>query len=386
MIPLSKPYLTDVEIETIMNVMKSDRLSMGEYTNLFERKIASVANVNYAVAVNSGTSALHLILRALGVEEFDFMLVPSFTFVASANVALFERAIPVFVDIDERTYNMDPDALEKLLRDIERGCVHIGNNRVDIKKVRFLMTVDVFGQPVNYDRVLSIAHDWNLKVIEDSCEALGSEYRARPCGSFGEAGAFAFYPNKQITTGEGGIIVTNNKELAMLCKSMRNQGRGEEEDWLNHVRLGFNYRIDELSAALGYAQLTHLEEILEKRNNVALSYNQLLSRYNWVQIPHIEDYTTKIGWFVYVVKLDEKINRGRIMDYMNKRGIQVRNYFTPIHLQPFYRKLFGFSEGMLPVTERVSKSTLALPFYTTLTLQEQETVIEILKEAVERVG
>ncbi len=386
MIQLSKPYITQIEIETVLEVLKSDRLSMGKYTELFEKEIAQLAGTKFSVAVNSGTSALHLILKALGIQQGDYMIVPSFTFVASANVALFEKAIPIFVDIDPKTYNVDPAALEILLNKIEQGRVHINGQRVRIDRVRFFMPVDVFGQPADYDRIEPIVKKYDLKMIEDSCEALGSEYKDKPCGSFGKAGAFAFYPNKQITTGEGGIIVTNDEEIARLCKSMRNQGRGEDEDWLNHVRLGYNYRIDELSAALGYAQLKHLKEILHKRDEVARRYYQLLSELSWVEPPFLADYTTKIGWFVYVIKLDEKINRDRVIDYMSSRGVQTRNYFAPVHLQPFYKKLFGYTEGMLPVTERVSKSTLAIPFYTDMTLQEQKTVVEVLKQAVERVG
>ncbi len=386
MIQLSKPYITQTEIEAVLEVLNSDRLSMGKYTELFEKEIAQLAKTRFSVAVSSGTAALHLILKALGVEEGDYMIVPSFTFVASANVALFEKAIPIFVDIDPKTFNLDPVALEDLLLRTEKGKVYINGQRVRIERVRFLMPVDVFGQPVDYDAIMPIADRWKLKVIEDSCEALGSYYKDRPCGSFGEAGAFAFYPNKQITTGEGGIIVTDNEGIAKLCKSMRNQGRGDEENWLNHVRLGYNYRIDELSAALGYAQLMHLEEILHKRNEVAKRYSQMLGGLNWVQTPCIAEYTTKIGWFVYVVKLDEKINRDRVIDYMCSHQVQARNYFAPVHLQPFYKQLFGYREGILPVTEKISKSTLAIPFYTTMTLEEQQVVVERLKEAVERVG
>lgn len=386
MITLSKPYITQTEIDKIIDVLNSDRLSMGKYTELFEKEIAKITGVRYSVSVNSGTSALHLIIKALGIEKADYMIVPSFTFIASANVALFEKAVPIFVDIDPRTYNVDPNALEDLLKKIEQGRIHINGQRVKIDKVRFFMPVDVFGQPVDYDAIQPIIEKWKLKMIEDSCEALGSEYKGKPCGSFGEAGAFAFYPNKQITTGEGGIIVTNNEEIAKLCRSMRNQGRGEDEAWLNHVRLGYNYRIDELSAALGYAQLTHLQEILYKRDEAAKRYSQMLNKYDWVEPPYIADYTTKIGWFVYVVKLDEKINRDRVIDYMSSHGVQVRNYFAPVHLQPLYKELFGYTEGMLPVTEKISKSTLAIPFYTTITLQEQQIVIETLRQAVERVG
>ncbi|MGJ8453881.1 DegT/DnrJ/EryC1/StrS family aminotransferase [Pseudothermotoga sp. U03pept] len=386
MIQLSKPYITPTEIEAVLEVLNSDRLSMGKYTELFEREIARLAQARFAVAVSSGTAALHLILKALGVEQGDYMIVPSFTFVASANVALFEKAIPIFVDIDPGTFNVDPAALEDLLLRTEKGKVYINGQRVRIERVRFLMPVDVFGQPVDYDAITPIADRWKLKVIEDSCEALGSHYKGKPCGSFGEAGAFAFYPNKQITTGEGGIIVTNNEEIAKLCRSMRNQGRGEDNAWLCHLRLGYNYRIDELSAALGYAQLTHLEEILYKRNEVALRYSRLLAQYDWVKPPYIADYTTQVGWFVYVVKLDEKINRDKVIEYMCSHQVQARNYFAPVHLQPFYTQLFGYKEGILPVTEKISKSTLAIPFYTTMTLQEQQIVVETLKEAVERVG
>ncbi len=386
MITLSKPYITQKEIDTVIDALKSDRLSMGKYTELFEKEISKIAGTKHAVAVNSGTSALHLIIKALGIEQEDYMIVPSFTFVASANVALFEKAIPIFVDIDPKTYNVDPEALEELLKRIEQGRIYINGQRVKIDKVRFFMPVDVFGQPVDYDALQPIVDRWKLTVIEDSCEALGSEYKQKPCGSFGKAGAFAFYPNKQITTGEGGIIVTNEEGIAQMCKSMRNQGRGEDEAWLNHVRLGYNYRIDELSAALGYAQLTHLEEILFKRDEAAKRYSKMLSKYDWVEPPYVADYATKIGWFVYVVKLDEKINRERVIEYMSSHGVQVRNYFAPVHLQPFYREAFGYTEGVLPVTEKISKNTLAIPFYTTITVQEQQIVVDTLKEAVERVG
>jgi len=223
-----------------------------------------------------------------------------------------------------------------------------------------------------------------LKVIEDSCEALGSSYKGKNCGSFGSAGAFAFYPNKQMTTGEGGVVVTDDEEIYQLCRSMRNQGRGVAENWLEHVRLGYNFRMDELNAALGIEQVKKLDHFIVKRNAVAERYAKLFSGVSGVRTPVVETYTTRISWFVYVVMLDEGIDRDGIIGYLQERGIQSRNYFAPIHLQPFYKERFGYREGMLPITENVTKRTLAIPFYNNLTVEDQEYVVHTLKEGIER--
>ena len=384
MIPLSRPFIEKDDIDTVLSVLKSDRLSMGKFTEEFEKAVASYVGTKYAVAVSSGTAALHLILKSLDLPG-KYMLVPSFTFVASANVALFEGKIPVFVDIDERTFNVSPEALEDTLIRIEKGRYEIGGEKIKINDVCCFMAVDIFGHPLDWDGILGVLGKYGIPVIEDSCEALGSEYKGKKVGTFGEAGAFAFYPNKQITTGEGGIIVTNREDVYKLSRSMRNQGRGEGGEWLLHVRLGYNYRIDEMSAALGYSQMRKIERITEMRSRVAERYGKLLEGIEGVRAPIVEDYVTKMSWFVYVVLLDEEIDRDRVMDYMNERGVQVRNYFQPVHLQPFYREM-GHSEGELPVTENVSKRTLALPFYTSLSEEDQKTVVETLKEAMERVG
>ena len=386
MIPLSKPDINEEDVKVVVEVLKSGRLSMGPYTERFEKAISEYVNAKHGVAVSSGTAGLHLVLKAMGVERGDYMIVPSFTFVASANVALYEGVIPLFVDVEEETLNVSKDSLEDLLIRIKKGKVKILDEVVDPNKVKYFMGVDIFGHPLDWDEILEVTNEWGLEVLEDSCEALGAEYKGKRVGKFGLAGVFAFYPNKQITTGEGGVVVTDDESIAKLVRSMRNQGRGEENEWLLHVRLGYNYRIDEMSAALGYSQMLRIDEILEKRKKVAENYNELLKDYEWVKTPSVKEYVTRMSWFVYVIRLSPDVNRDKVMRYMEEKGVQVRNYFQPLHLQPFYRRTFGYDEGMLPITEEESKKTLALPFYNDLSLDEQKVVVETLREAVERVG
>ncbi len=384
MIPLSGPFIEKDDVDRVLAVLKSRRLSIGPFVEEFEKKVADYTKLRYAVAVNSGTSALHLILRSLDLPG-KFMLVPSFTFIASANVALFENKIPLFLDIEDRTFNAPPDVLEETLRRIEKGKYEYDGNKVKLEDICCFMAVDIFGHPLDWDDILRVADEYNLVVIEDSCEALGSEYKGRKAGTFGIAGAFAFYPNKQITTGEGGIIVTNDERIASLSRSMRNQGRGEGGEWLLHVRIGYNYRMDEMSAALGVSQMEKIDRIISMRNEVASRYNDLLKDIDGVRAPIVEGYVTKMSWFVYVVLLDDWIDRDEVMEYMSKNGVQVRNYFQPVHLQPLYRQM-GHKEGELPVAENVSKRTLAIPFYTDMDYEDQKTAVEILKEAIEKVG
>ncbi|MBA7649340.1 GDP-perosamine synthase [subsurface metagenome] len=244
-IPLSSPDIIEKDIEAVVGVMKTRFLSNGTKVVEFEKRIGSFSGTKYAVAVNSGTSALHLIIKGMGIGEGDVVITTPFSFIASSNCILFERARPLFVDIEKETLNLDANKVEEKLESLSKE---------ELEKVKALLVVDAFGQPADWDRFKEIGKKYNLRLIEDSAEALGSEYKGRKCGSFGEAGAFAFYPNKQITTGEGGIIVTDNEELARLAKSMRNQGRGESGEWLDHERLGYNFRMDELSSALGCSQ------------------------------------------------------------------------------------------------------------------------------------
>lgn len=375
-VQLSSPQIEESDINVVVEVLKSGRLSIGPYTEAFEKSIADFVGLKYAVAVSSGTSALHLILRASDFKQNSLLIVPSFTFVASANVALFENGNVAFVDIEEDTMNVDSKALEHTLEKYAK-------NYSDI----YFMGVDVFGHPLDWDKIIAICEKYNVKIIEDSCEALGSEYKGKKAGTFGIAGAFAFYANKQITTGEGGIIVTNDDQIYKLSKSLRNQGRGEGDGWLSHEYLGYNYRIDEMSAALGWSQMKRIEEIIEKRNKVAKRYNQLLSNLP-VETPVVKEYVTKMSWFVYVIRLPKntsKETRQKIMNYLENEGIQVRNYFEPVHLQKPYREL-GWKEGMLPITEEIANRTIALPFYTELNMEDQEYVVEKLRQALELFG
>jgi len=250
-IPMSAPDISEDDVRAVAEVVRSGQLALGPKTEAFERAIAEYVGVEHAVAVNSGTAALHLIVGALGIGPGDEVLVPSFTFAASVNVVLYERATPVFVEIESDTYNLDPEDLARKVTPRTRG----------------ILAVDVFGHPADWDAILNVAEEHGLRVIDDSCEALGAEYRGRKLGQFGDAATFAFYPNKQMTTGEGGMIVTDDDGLAGQCRSLRNQGRGEMGSWLEHERLGYNYRMTEMSAALGLSQMGRIEELLAKRGS-----------------------------------------------------------------------------------------------------------------------
>lgn len=385
-VPLSSPEISQDDIEEVLGVLKSGRLSIGPKIEEFERLVAEYTGVKYAVAVNSGTSALHLIIRSLGIGEGDLVITTPFSFIASANVMLFERALPVFADIDPKTLNLSPESVRETIENLKNKKMKVGNVNLDFSKLKALLVVDVFGQPADWEEFEEIARENELKLIEDSCEAIGAEYKGRKAGTFGSAGAFAFYPNKQMTTGEGGIIVTDDERIYILSKSMRNQGRGEGDHWLTHSRLGYNYRLDEMSAALGVSQIRKLEKFLEKREKVANIYNELLKNIDGIDVPYIAPSTTKMSWFVYVVKLDKNIDRDKVMKYLEEKGIQTRPYFSAIHLQKFYREIFGYTEGFLPITEEISNRTLAIPFYNNITFEEQEYVVENLKKALEISG
>ena len=372
-VPLSSPDIIEKDIEAVVGVMKTRFLSIGTKVVEFEKRIGSFAGTSYAVAVNSGTSALHLIIRGMGIGEGDVVITTPFSFIASSNCILFEKGRPLFVDIEEDTLNMDADKVEKKLESLSRE---------ELAKVKALLVVDAFGQPADWDRFKEIGKKYNLRLIEDSAEALGAEYKGKRAGSLGEVGVFAFYPNKQITTGEGGVLVTDDEELARLARSIRSQGRGENGEWLDHERLGYNYRMDEISAALGYSQMERIEEILDKRVEVAGMYGEKLAEIEEVKVPFIAPDTTKTSWFVYVIRLEKGIDRNKVIKYLNEEGVQCKPYFTPIHLQTFYRKLFGYREGDFPITEDVSSRTIALPFFNNLKEEQINYVVEKLKEGI----
>ena len=369
-ITMSAPDIGEREHELVGQVLRSGTLSGGPFAVEFERSMASLLGVRHAVAVSSGTSGLHAAVIAAGLREGDEVITTSFSFVASANCVIYERAIPVFADIDPVTLNIDPARLESCITPRTRGIV----------------VVHVFGQPADMDRVNEIARRHGLFVIEDACEALGAHYKGRPAGALGDAAVFAFYANKQITTGEGGVVVTNRDDLAATVAALRNQGREPGDSWLCHSRLGFNYRLSELHAAIGVAQLERFESLLANRARVAASYTKRLAGVESIEVPRIVPSTTRMSWFVYVVRLPHGVDRDRVILQLQERGIPGRPYFPPIHLQPYFRELTVGRAETLSVTEREAARTVALPFHGRLTDGQVDYVCAHLQDVVESPG
>jgi perosamine synthetase len=350
-IPLSSPDINDHDRSAVLDVLSSTTLSLGPKLPAFEEAVARQANSRFAVAVNSGTSGLHLCVKAANVAEGDEVITSPFSFVASANCILYERAKPVFVDIDPVTYNINPARIP--------GAV--------TTRTRAILPVHVFGRPCRMDQIMPIAERNGLAVIEDSCEAIGAKIGDRAVGTFGQTGVFAFYPNKQMTTGEGGAIVTNDENIATHCRRWRNQGRSPGSPWLEHEVLGYNYRLSDINCALGLSQLSRLEEILARRARVARWYDEALRDVPGVIRPRLDEPGMTLSWFVYVITLRPEFTgfqRDQLLEQLRARGIGCNNYFNPIHLQPFYRQAFGYKRGDFPVTESVAERTLALPFFT----------------------
>lgn len=385
-IPLSRPDITDLEIDLVVQSLRSGRLSIGPMVEQFEQMVAARCDRRYGVAVNSGTSGLHLALLALGIGPGDEVITTPFSFIASANVMLMVGARPVFVDIDPKTLNMDPEKVEQAIT----------------PRTRAILAVECFGNPAHMEAYESIAKRHEIPMIEDCCEALGSSHAGRKAGSFGRIGVFAFYPNKQITTGEGGVIVTDDKRLAELCKSMRNQGRPiptstpdtgstaqgatPGQAWLSHERLGYNYRLAEMNAALGVGQMRRLDEIIVKRQHVAGMYMSRLMENHDIILPTVHELTS-MSWFVFVVRLAgtyARDERDRIIAGLLRHDVGAKDYFPCIHTQPFYRERFGYSAGDFPIAESVSGRTIALPFYNDMHEHDVEIVCRTLGLMIER--
>ena len=367
---LSRPDITEKEIQAVTDVLKSPDLSLGPKLPEFEQYFADYIGTKRAVAVNSGTSGLYLCLLAMGIGKGDEVITTPFTFIATSNVVMMAGAKPVFVDIDPVTLNIDASKVESKIT----------------KKTKAIMPVEVFGSPAGFDKICQIADKHKLIILEDSCEALGSALNGKKAGTFGQMSVFAFYPNKQITTGEGGTILTDDDKLADMCASLRNQGRGTAGGWLSHERLGYNYRLSDINCALGIVQLSRIEEIKRKRKQVGKWYQQTLAGDDRFIVP-TEPPGCDINWFVFVIRLADRFtrqNREKVLQTMRNAGIQVSNYFTPVHLQPFMVEQFGFKQGHFPVTESVADRTIALPFYNNLTKQEIGVVCDELRLAVER--
>jgi perosamine synthetase len=366
-IGLSAPWLGEREEELVLATLRSGQLSLGPMVDRFEAALAERVGAPHVAAVSSGTAGLHLCMRLAGVGPGDEVVTTPFSFVASANCALYEGATPVFADIDPRTLNLDPAAVEAAIT----------------PRTKAILPVHIFGYPAELDELEAIAARHGLAIVEDACEALGSAYRGRPVGSSGHPAVFAFYPNKQMTTGEGGAVAVASEEEWALLKSLSNQGRSDSGEWLTHARLGYNYRLDDLSAALGVAQLERLDDILTARGEVAARYAELLAGVEGVEAPLGDDAEHRRSWFVYVVKLASGINRDGVIGRLAAEGIASKPYLPSIHLQPYYRERFGYREGMLPVSEDASARTLALPFHARLAAEDQQRVVDALARALQ---
>jgi len=379
-IPMSSPDLTDAERQAVANVLDTPILSMGQYVKDFEQAFCDRTGAKHAIAVNSGTAGLHLCVRAAGIGEGDLVITTPFSFVASSNVMLFENAVPVFVDIDPKTGNIDHELVKDAVENITKYLPRKGAN--PNAKIKAILPVDVFGQPAEMDAIMAIAKEHNITVIEDCREAPGAEYKGNPAGMLGDFGVFAFYPNKQMTTGEGGLVITNNDEDADYMRAMRNQGRAPGDTWLTHTHLGYNYRLDEMSAALGAVQISRLDEMLLKREQVANWYESALENVEGVETQFIEESTSRMSWFVYVVRFAEHIDRDALAQKLIAAGVPVRPYFAPIHLQPYMVEKFGYKAGDFPITEDIGNRSLALPFSGVMSeaqvMQVCETIAEML--------
>jgi perosamine synthetase len=369
-IPLSAPDITETDIAAVTSVLRTPNLSLGPKLEEFERSVTDYLGIGNAVAVSSGTSGLHLCIRALGIGEGDEVIVPSFAFIAVTNVIRYERAIPVFADVDPEMLNLDPSRIQALIT----------------ARTKAVLLVHTFGCPAELPEIIDIARRNHLCVIEDSCEAIGAEYDGRKVGTHGDLAVFGFYPNKQITTGEGGMIVTDDSELARSCRILRNQGRSHADEWLQHTELGYNYRISEMNCALGIEQIKRIESILEKRAAIATKYDARLGPCPDVKLPLLAAPRRRLSWFVYVVRLGaefSRLQRDWIVTTMQSRGIGCAKYFAPIHLQPIYSQFQPrFS---LPVTEWNGARSIALPFFNRITDSQIEEVCTNLTELIQLV-
>ncbi len=364
-INLSAPWIDERDEELVLEVLRSGWLSLGPTGPRFEAMLADAVGAPYAAAVSSGPTGLHLCMRLAGVGPGDEVISPSYSFVASANCAIYEGATPVFADIDPKTYNLDPAAVEAAIT----------------PRTKAIVGVDIFGYPCELDELLALCEEHGLVFVEDACEALGAQYKGKTLGSHGHLATWAFYPNKQMTTGEGGAVTTASAAEYEQLISLRNQGRLETSSWLQHGRLGYNYRLDDISAALGIGQLEKLDRMLEARREVAARYGELLKGVD-VEAPLVDDADHVRSWFVYVVKLPAGADRDGVMARLDADGIATAPYLPSIHLQSYMRELYGFREGMLPVSEDCSARTMALPFHARLDREDQARVVEALKAAL----
>ncbi|HEX7831775.1 MAG TPA: DegT/DnrJ/EryC1/StrS family aminotransferase, partial [Thermoanaerobaculia bacterium] len=373
----------------VHEALASRYLASGKMAEEFERELAERIGVRHAIAVSSGTAALHLAIIASGVRDGDHVITTPYSFVASSNAILYERGIPIFVDVDPETLDIDPaktcEAIETLMHRragwrslLPRTC------NADDGVLRAVLPVHLFGRPAELRDIVATSRRNDVAVIEDACEALGAKADGVFAGAWGDAATFGFYPNKQITTGEGGMLVTNNDEWMRLFRSLRNQGRAADPEWLRYERLGYNYRMDELSAALGLSQLRRLDDLLARREAVARRYATLLANIDGVSplAPPRREMT--MTWFLYAIRLAPDIDRDHLRQRLAARGIASQPYFWPIHLQPFYMERFGYRPGDFPAAEAAGRSMLALPFGPNVSDDDVAYVCDAIAHEIER--
>ena len=365
-IPLSKPYIGQREEELVLEVLRSGRLSMGPAIDRFEALFAERTGAPHAVSVTSGTAGLHLLCHGLELGPGDEVITSPISFVATANCFILEGASPVFADVDPGTLNLDPASVEAAIT----------------PRTRAIVAVDMYGYPCELDELRAIAARHDIALIADSCEALGAEYKGGVIGSHGVPAVFGFYPNKQITTGEGGVVVTHSEDEALLLRSLRNQGRSYESRWFHHVRVGMNYRFTDLQAAVGIAQLEKLDEILSLRAAAAARYTELLAGLDGLELPHPDDADHKRSWFVYVVRIPHGVDFEGVLERLSGDGVEAGHYVPCVHLQPYMRERYGFKEGMCPIAEDAAARSVALPFFAGIEQGDQERVVEALRAAL----
>ena len=363
-IPVANVCIDQDEVKAVCKVLKSGWLSMGPAVEEFEDKFRKTVGARNAIAVNNGTAALHLALIALGIKQGDEVIIPSLTFISTANVVLYQKAKPVLAECDPRTYNITPEEIEKRIT----------------KKTRAIIPVDMNGMPFDYDAVLSVAKKHSISVIADSAESLGALYKDRKVGSIAPIHCFSFFPNKNITTGEGGMVTTEDDRLAKRMRVIRNQG---QKSRYNHIELGYNYRMTELQAAFGTAQLKKLRTLLEEKQRIADRYTQLLKQCNLVRTPFVPGYVTRHAWYMYAISVQARL-RDKIVGMLSEKGIETRLSFPPVHVQPYYRKLFGYKEGSLPITYGAWRSLIDIPIWPGLSGIKQKYIINNLIRIVER--
>jgi len=370
MIPLARPVIGDRERELVDEVLRSRQLSLGPTVTRFERMWAERIGTKHAVACSSGTAGLHCCLHALGLGPGDEVITSSFSFVASANVILYTGATPVFAEVDPLTFNMDPAAVEAAIT----------------PRTKAILIVDIFGYPADVPALVDIAKRHGLGIVEDACQSIDGDLNGRKLGTFGHPAVFGFYANKQLTTAEGGVVLTDDDDLYTLLKSLTNQGRSDDGAWLVHSRLGFNYRLSDVHAAIGVAQLERLDWMQDARARIADMYQQ--------RMEHVEGVTPmyegpqRRSWFVYAPRLDADLDRDAIIGRLEAEGVSAKPYLPCIHLQPYYREAHGHGPGELPITEAISASTIALPFFCEMTEEQVDRVCSALEMAIraERAG